>query len=867
MSDPMSIMIRGALTQLVTDQHCGFTEAASILAENWPANEDLIRQIAEELAVGPEVASKPAWPKQPYEQWYLDPGPAGQWGAYKRRLASKEWPGLEELDTTTRQIAGLLANPHRLGHKRKGLVMGNVQSGKTANFAGVIARAADAGYRLVIVLSGMHNNLRAQTQTRLEKDILSTADWYRLTTVTTDFQATQNADFLIKKKSLQMAVVKKNSQILGRLVRWLGDIPPAARRNIPILIVDDEADQATPNTEAQKETVSAINQHLRDLWELVGTGSYVAYTATPFANVLINPEDTKDLFPSDFVATLPPGDGYFGAEKVFGLSATADEDQPSSDGLDMVRTIPQEDADALKPPGKKEDREIADPEPPPSLLDALAWFVIATAIRAARGQIDHASMLVHTTHYVDPHFNMQGRIKQTLVAWKRELADGDDARFVQSWERERDRASSERTVELPDWPAVRAGIENVLTDVEVIVDNGSSRDRLNYETDDAKTVVTVGGGTLSRGLTLNGLLVSYFTRTSNAYDTLMQMGRWFGYRPGYEDLPRVWVTEGLDDDYAFLARAEQEMRAVIDAAGRSEYTPAELGIRIRQHPGRLEVTSRNKMFFAQQVQVGYGGTWRQTFIIDGSDPAATTRTIAMVEDLIGDRNLTRVGLNGSRGLVAGMEASEVVRFIDEFPQHADQDVFSVQNRELMKQWINKFASDRCWNLVIMGNSKASGPKQADGSEGPDLGDMVLAGESFRTLNRAPLKQSVPSRLDFKAIASRPDRLADLDPDSLPNPVPTADGEIIALRRRLADGQGLILLYPISSKSVPSRQSADGTSTRIEMPVEHNILGMALVFPDGIGVEESEGDYISVRVNAEVPEEYEEDGPLESEEDE
>ena len=194
---------------------------------------------------------------------------------------------------------------------------------------------------------------------------------------------------------------------------------------------------------------------------------------------------------------------------------------------------------------------------------------------------------------------------------------------------------SEATIPLPDWTEVSARLGDVLAEIDVKVDNGDSPDRINYQRGKPLTVIAVGGGTLSRGLTLEGLVVSYFTRTSSTYDTLMQMGRWFGYRKGYEDLPRIWVANGLDRDYAFLALVEKDLRDSIKELAESEFTPYDVGLRIRAHPGRLQITSASKMFSAKEVQVGLSGTANQTFLLDGR-PGVLDRNRSVAEELIGD---------------------------------------------------------------------------------------------------------------------------------------------------------------------------------------------------------------------------------------
>lgn len=786
--------------------------------------------------------------------WYTGPIENGHWARYRDLLWRTGAEGLESLDDETTQIVSLLADPHRRGQRRKGLVMGNVQSGKTRNFAGVIAKAADSGYRLVIVLSGMHNNLRAQTQSRLNRQLFDTPGWYPLTDVERDFGSVRKPDELFVMGSVLCAVVKKNTHRLQNLVGMMASVPETIRRAVPVLIVDDEADQATPNSKREHDEVSAINQRLRDLWSTVLTGSYVAYTATPFANVLMDPDDELDLFPSDFITTIDPGDGYFGPERVFGISETADDDDGnSSDGLDMVRIIPSSDSASLRAPSGAEARAEFVPPLTRSLQDAVLWFVAATAIRRVRGGFGHSSMLVHTTHFTDPHFAMRDRLADHVESLK-EAVMSDDSYFRRIWDEEILRCAEIATAPAPPWERVRAELPLVLEHIEVIVDNGQSPDRLNYDDSTPRTVIAVGGGTLSRGLTLEGLVVSYFTRTSNTYDTLMQMGRWFGYRPGYEDLPRVWVTEGLDRDYAFLARVEKDLREEIQSVEGSEFTPREVGVRVRAHPGRLEVTSANKMFCAQVVQLGLSGTSNQTFLLDGSSSSVALGNVRAVERMIAGASLRPLPWSGSRYWRQGVDGKRICNFLAEFTVHHDQSWLADPERlEHMTSWISKWASGTVWNVVIAGNSRRTGK---DGVT--ELGTLRIGEETVWCLDRAPLIGSTPQRIDLKAIMSPNDRLADIDPSKYLGQPHTNDVERRRIRRLHGAGNGLVVVYPLSANSKAAPLAGDKQPTRQDMPVQHHQLGFAICFPHVNDSDGREGTFVSVRRTWDVPETLEDE---------
>lgn len=799
------------------------------------AVEEITRRIEALDEVGTAVLSG-----APFEPWYPGPRDRGHWARYRQILEAAHAPGLDSLDAETTRITRLLSCPRRTGERRKGLVVGNVQSGKTRNFAGVIAKAADAGYRLVIVLAGMHNNLRDQTQTRLNEQLFVSDDWCPLTSETQDFDHVGHAKQLFLKQDLLCMVVKKNAAVLSKLVEMLDGIGPDVLRRFPTLIVDDEADQASPNTMAPKDEVSAINRLLRQLWGYTRTGTYLAYTATPFANVLMDPDEDDDLFPSDFILAIEPGEGYFGPERVFGVidSIDADPELP-----DMVRTIPEEDATVLRPPSKTTDHDDFDPGVPPSLQEAIAWFVLAVAVRWVRGQADqHSSMLVHTTHYKKPHFTMQARIAEFVSRLADRVARGNTDLLRRVWQRESVQLRVEDTGDRVSWQSVAAVIPDVLARIQVKVDNGDSLDRLNYKGGEPQNVIAVGGGTLSRGLTLEGLVVSYFTRSSNTYDTLLQMGRWFGYRTGYEDLPRVWVADGLDQDYAFLARVERELREEIRVLSDGEHTPKDVGVRVRTHPGRLQITNVNKMHAAREVQVGLSGTSNQTFILDGRD-GAFARNRDAVERLIEGRTLARVPWGAPRWIVRDVAGGRVIDFLTDFVTHPDQRWLSDPDaRELMAKWIRRWAAGESWNVVVA--SRSMGRNDAD-----ELGTVTIGRVELCCLDRSPLKGSTRERLNMKAVLSARDRVADLDPQLLGEMQATDVVAMKRARRNLAPGQGLIVVYPISGN--PRNRNRVERADRVPMPSGENLLAFSIFFPHIMDEHGHEGSFVSVRPNRDV----------------
>ena len=780
--------------------------------------------------------------------WYVGDAEADKyWPRLKEKLLNGSMrDAVEDIDNASRKVVANLADPNLHNLTKRGLVLGYVQSGKTANFTAVMAKAADAGYSLFIVFSGLHNNLRAQTQVRLDGDLVDD-DWHTLTNRESDFAYTTRGAALLKGRVPTLAVVKKNQARLRALRDWLRDIPEDIRRRVPILILDDEADQATPNSANGLDNHSRINELVRQIWAEVVTGTYIGYTATPFANIFMDPADEQELYPADFIIDLPRPDTYFGAERIFGREAL-DADEEPDPGLDMIRTVPDEDAEVLRVKGNKEDRKAFDPPLPPSLVDAVRWFLIATAIRRARGQVnDHSSMLIHTTHFVDPHFAMSRRVDKLIDAMRANWDAGLRTEFEEAFDREKEAAAEVATLPMPSWEEVEDVFDETLASVRVVVDNGSSEDRLDYDraNDDGEplpeTVIAIGGGTLSRGLTLEGLVVSYFTRTSNTYDTLLQMGRWFGFRTGYEDLPRMWLQGSLEEEFRFLALVEEEIRRDIRDMERMQVTPRQLGVRVRAHPGRLDIVSRNKMQYADQVSVTYSGQRLQTFLLEESDAALIRRNTDAVRSFVRScLDGTPVTMTGSpsRWLLRDVPAEKVLQLLTDYEFHPAQRSL---DSETMTGWILQAIPDRPWNVVIAGRGR---PQRRPDGEALDLGVVDLGlDEAVPAVNRAPLSnRQETGTANIKALLSQAEWFADLDATSLTKEEKKNPRSV---RRQHADGRGLIIIMPVSKHSIPLSPASIKAESRRPMEAPEHVVGLGIIFPETAVGSRDSGAYYSV----------------------
>jgi len=771
-------------------------------------------------------------------RWYDGPQEDDHyWPALKQALIQKGWKSetIEQLDYASTKIVSFLEAPGGKSISTRGLVVGYVQSGKTANYSAVIAKAADAGYRLFIVLSGLTDQLRNQTQRRLAQEITELNDynrtnWFTLTNAGADFVTPAgSASTLLPNPNLRLlAVVKKNAAILRRLRNWLRNGLKEVRSSCPVLIIDDEADQASVNASSSKEKRTAINRLILEILQAMPKTAYVGYTATPFANVFVDLAD-NNLYPADFIIDLPRLPDYFGAERIFGRDLlTVDGDDQQFEGLDVIRIIPVEEIEDLKP-ARLKDRDDFQPAITAEMENALHYFWMATAARQVRsGKKDHSTMLIHTTLYAD----MQDRFRPLLLGYRDNfrlrLRNRDQKlldRLRTQWNEEHQAVpSSDFGLSSVTFDTLLSVLLNIVDDTDICIENSRSLSRLEYEDGNPRTVIVVGGNILSRGLTLEGLIVSFFIRAANAYDTLLQMGRWFGYRRGYEDLSRIWMTDELRRFFYDMATVEQEIREDIKLYELEGVTPREFALRVRSHPS-LEITSRLKMQTAVECKVSFADSFHQTILFRHTDSAWLARNLEAGRVLI--RNIRQSDISPASGgreqnvLFRGAPVQFIRNFLQQYQFHELNKAFS---SELITQFIdaqNRLGTLLKWNVVIVTRKQTL-------KDGPEkLVDLGLD-EPIPLLNRSRLQTD--SAIDYASlgvIANGPgDIVADLGlaEEELKKPAPN-------LRAMRPKEVGLLLLYPIDKDS-DARQEKKKSSRniRIDLNAAEHLLGVAFVFP-------------------------------------
>lgn len=623
--------------------------------------------------------------------------------AYEKFLENERWhPNVvQSLSEVSKRILGHLQDPKSEGSwDRRGLVIGHVQSGKTANYMGVIARAADAGYKFIIVIAGIHNNLRRQTQERIDEGFVGRSSDpddrsmigvgqlvknypspATLTNIYSDFnRATANqSGWRINDFSKPIVlVIKKNVFTLDALHNWLKELNAHGDgriSDVPMLLIDDEADNASINTNKPELDPTRTNSMIRKIVGLFDKSCYVGYTATPFANIFINPEaydgDAFDeLFPRDFIYCLDAPNTYFGPDKVF-----LDEER-SGTILDEIV-----DAEEYLPFSHKKDHEIV--ELPPSLYRAIHQFILVRTIRNLRGhQNKHCSMMINVSRFVA----IQNIIRDYVAAYEKRLREAIKANYrmpeeVSSKNGYMQALHSVFNAEFRDcgfdWPTVKEALFSSFEHLRVFVINSGSQETLNfkeYEKDgDGLTAIAIGGLSLSRGVTIEGLAVSYMYRNTRMYDTLMQMGRWFGYRPGFEDLCRVHLSLDSINWYSHIAEASEELRQQIKRMRRDKLSPKQFGLYVKAHPDRLLITAANKMRSGEKVIVdqNYSGRLIESYILP-TDNTVNEHNLNLIEEYWNsgfEKGAGAAEATDKGWIIRDVQVSIVEEFVTKFRTH------------------------------------------------------------------------------------------------------------------------------------------------------------------------------------------------------
>lgn len=843
------------------------------------------------------------------------------WERYRSFLIRRQLPqpAINSLNRVTDRILDLLGDPaSNRPFDRRGMVVGDVQSGKTGNYTGLICKATDAGYKVIVVLTGLNNNLRSQTQIRLDEGFIgkisvpigeegsrvigtgqidpsATVDWATNRTEKGDFNWKTMSQFGVHPGGRPLLlVVKKNSSVLNGVLEWIrltanaNDLGEPRFTGMPLLVIDDEADNASVDTRQQTFTdgvadadhkPTAINAKIRQILRSFDQVSYVGYTATPFANIFIHPDaetgkNFQDLFPRDFIVNMPTPDNYVGASQIFG-HAREDEDDAEGDSMGLPNLIiPVEDHAAglsrretqgwMPPVHKIFHVPLVDGDDvvPKSLLTAIRCFALVVAARRERGQSrEHNSMLIHVTRFQAVQKRVVAQVQEAIDALANAVRYGGKdelAPFKSLWEREFEPVTA--AFDLPDcppitWPDLEGALRATISSISVREINGSSADVLDYDLNKKQglNVIAVGGDKLARGLTLEGLSTTYFLRGSTMYDTLMQMGRWFGYRQGYLDLCRLFTTQDHVDWYGHIAQASDELRREFDRMEAIGANPIQFGLRVRSHPS-LTVTSRAKMRHGTELQVSFAGDVSETTVFSTSKRILDQNWFA-VRDFLSrfaaggithipdpEQNRPQGRTNRWKGshLWTDVPATHVLSFLNLFSTHEDAARASapVLAKYIRQQVQREELVD--WSVLLVGgdgedqatfgpwtvNTVVRQPK--GGYVDPANPRVIRAGERFvirRLLN--PRDEAVDLGVDAygaamtETLTTPPKRQRKTDePPKAPSGV--------FLRKYRPARRGLLLLYPLAR-----RQRLEHESRKFDhvfLPVEPGPIGLGISFP-------------------------------------
>lgn len=775
LTDPATGETRTGLQE--QDVRAAFTAFTPIMRTD--ASDDELEQLIRHVlaAVSADIPGPGPGPvtKNDHEPWLKEMKSDinwRRWRAYRKMLSKQGRSGrvLDRLDKFTDDVLDLAGNPQKPGRwNRRGLIIGDVQSGKTQNYLALINKAADAGYRLVIILSGNTEYLRRQTHERVDEGFIGrdtrrvgmpkgavlkdvhigvgkidqeVANATSLTTVLMDYlQATKNGTDVPLPSSSSgplVFVLKKNKYVLDAVNGWArGKADSHGSIDLPVLLLDDESDYASVNTN-EAEDPTAINGSIRKILSSFTRSSYVAITATPFANIFIDYEASgivqddgeavDDLFPEDYIYPLEAPSNYVGIRATFG---TDEEDRPQSVQYltDAQQWIPV----------KHRKTQVVGPLPV-SLKEAVRSFLLANTILDGRVKAPaKRSMLVNVSRFTNVQDAVGDLLTEELYRYKQAIelhaltySAGRSNAVLDELKSTFERQFSSTRL---SWTAILAELHKSVADVRVKVYNSSvdKAEDEDYREEVPTRQIAVGGDLLSRGLTLDGLVVSYFHRSVGAADTMMQMARWFGYRDGFQDVCRLWISEKTAADYRFVGAAIQELRDDLAHMHRNNMTPRDFGLAVQQHPESLLITARNKMKHTVQYEkeVNLLGRNLETRKLsansavqaDNFDAAQMLATAALASGCTTDESAR--GYTRFRNVPKGLVADLLHNY-----KAADDDIFFTGSG--LERMVRASPGEpfQTWDVTFM-----NGPKKKGDSELPSLAGLV-AGQSVFKVGRA-----------------------------------------------------------------------------------------------------------------------------------
>ncbi len=825
------------------------------------------------------------------------------WNRYKLYTAENDpsFP-VNDLDDFTDKILDKCVNPKKPGSwDRRGMVVGHVQSGKTSNYVGLINKATDAGYKVIIVIAGTISSLRRQTQERIDSgyigrsssafinnkgenkiigagkykvntDIYSLTSSYYKSGDEGDFsQSVANRLNIPIGKNPVVFVIKKNKSILENLIDWFSknenvrivDGSPKLF-DVPALIIDDEADSASVNASNDINEIKTINRLIRTLLNIFNQNTFIGYTATPYANLFISQDFNEnltdiikgknykigeDLFPRDFIINIKAPANYIGAAKIFGHENPLSE--ITREPLDIFREI-----DDYDPPFFKKinlnNKGILPEFLPPSLERAIKSFILTCAVRRIRGHENkHNSMLIHVALLVKWIDRVAYLVNEKTRVYQNAIL-GEDALMLQELKELYENDFLPATVNVLEnldykdvrikahsWEEVSKELKKAASKIEVRAVHGTrSTTNLEYHNieeidyklyENGMSVIAIGGSRLSRGITLEGLSVSYYIRTTRMYDSLMQMGRWFGYRPGYVDLCRLFTTAQIFEWFNHITMATEEMRNDFDEMTVALCRPKDFRLKVRNHHGLLTITSLAKLNFTENIVISFSGTNPQTYQLPKSENAIKNNFKALnnlIEAIGFPENSNRKQTKNKIKYLfyPGQNIDSICDFIDAF--RIDQP--SIKNATLSEYIRVQSTSNKIneWSICIVANTDEKVfidyegntlLKERKANEPVMTYDLIYKGETINLgCNIRNQPKSTRGSEYYLIAKNQIDDTKDRQVDLSENGFTTNDA---IKKQRALEKKGLLLIYALDERATPGLKNG--------IPV----IGYSLHFPE------------------------------------
>lgn len=831
------------------------------------------------------------------------------WQTYKRKLLEKGFSNqdINLIEDSNAKILRLLSSDTRATGAIKGLVVGNVQSGKTANMAALISMAADQGWNMFIILSGLTNNLRQQTIERILHDLKdSDKHWALIDNPSAHSQFGErlnNLSLEVDSKMRYLCVSLKQRDRLSNLINWFSyDETP--RRNVRMLIIDDECDNASINTSPEdrskinKLILELINNYRRHNNNIkceteFCAVNYIGYTATPYANVLNETPGENSLYPKNFITTLPISNEYFGPQHIFGCECSKEDNPYLYDGLDIVRTIPKEDIE-----------NIADIHAgivsviPSSMQDTICWFLCGVAYMRYIQFTKPISMLVHTSSMIQHHEYISNAIaywlsnsNRNLIIQKcREIWESESIRFTKNDllnvypEYAKNRGESTIVNKLPEFSLILpklkglldVGVRNILvnedshrtytTGIHLCVDNSDKGEnnsiikKLIYPSKEempieAPAFIVVGGNTLSRGLTIEGLISTFFLRSSKTADTLMQMGRWFGYRKGYELLPRIWMSELTQRRFEFISKLDYELRTEIQTMSDLNISPEEAGPKILTSPSSkfLQIAAYNKIRGAMAAEYDFAGHTMETGVFRNNAKDLSDNLSKATKFIInlGTPDISENYNPYAKGnyIWRNVDLNTVIKFLKNYKYSPRLNGFN--DLDALSKWLKKTSENGLygsWNVILAGKQQNTNAKIWTPSKGVIVG-MVNRTRRFVSPDGETMNIGV--------LRSFTDFLSDIpvteDNKELQDKLKDAEHNMTTLNslRQKADLESTpqLVIYIIDKDSAPVANQKK-SNNRYPLNAKEDVVGFSINIP-GFSDRRSTVQKVSIKLNPSI----------------